>query len=77
MSDLVPGTMVRMRTTRRFGHYNVGELIAVSLGQGRELHAKQLAEPVDMLVPTQPASPAPPDAATGGATRTPAQVVRK
>lgn len=76
MSDLAPGTLIRMRTTKRFGHYNVDELIAVTPEQGRELYAKRLAQPVDMLVPSM-RSPEPPDAATGGATRTPAHLVRK
>jgi len=52
MSDLVPGTMVRMRTARRFSHYMAGELIAVPFDAAQELAAKRLATPLDLLVPT-------------------------
>lgn len=76
MSDIVPGTMVRMRITRRFGPYNVGELIAVGLAEGRDLDAKRLAVPLDILVPPT-AMPAGQEAATEAPARQPASVVRK
>ena len=76
MPEIVPGTHVRMRITRRFSSYNVGELIAVPLAQGLELEAKRLAQPIDLLVP-QTASPAGADAGTAGPARQPAQIVRK
>jgi hypothetical protein len=62
--------MVRMRITRRFSHYNVGDLIAVELHQGHELAAKRLAAPLDVLVPTQPGADPTPQ-------RQPGSVVRK
>lgn len=75
MSDIAPGTMVRMRIARRFSHYNVGDLIAVPLAQGRDLDAKRLATPLDILVPPaaagQDATPEPTPQ------RQPAGVVRK
>jgi hypothetical protein len=73
MSD---GIMVRMRVARRFSHYNRGELIAVPLEQARDLDAKRLATPLDLLVPP-PRTPAAPDEATGAPGRQPASVVRK
>lgn len=52
MIDVVPGTHVRMRILRRYSHYNVGDLIAVEFWAARELAAKKLAQPIDLLVPT-------------------------
>lgn len=52
MSDIVPGTLVQMRTLRRFSHYFAGELIAVPLDAARDLDAKRLAAPLSLLVPT-------------------------
>lgn len=79
MSDYVEGTQVRMRVLKRFSHYNAGELIAVEFFAARELAAKRLAQPLDLLVPrpttTQP--PAGPGASPEAPGRQPAQVVRK
>lgn len=52
MSEVVNGTAVRMRVTKRFSHYNAGDLIAVEFYAARELAAKRLATPLDLLVPT-------------------------
>ena len=46
MSGVVPGTLVQMRTLRRFHHYNAGEVIAVPLEAARDLDAKRLAQPL-------------------------------
>jgi hypothetical protein len=70
MSDTVPGTLVEMRVARRFAHYNAGERIAVTMDQAQDLHARRLAQPLQLLVPASVESK--PDA-----TRQPAQVVRK
>lgn len=51
MADVVPGTQVRMRIERRYSHYNIGDLIAVDFWAARELEAKRLATPLDLLVP--------------------------
>jgi hypothetical protein len=77
MSDYsaVPGVMVRMRVTRRFSHYNRGELIAVTLAQAQDLDVKRLATPLDVMVPT--AALEAPGEATAGALRQPPSVVRK
>ena len=75
MSDIVPGTMVRMRVIRRYHHYNVGEVIAVPLHEGRDLEAKRLAQPLDILVPA--AAGEGQEVATAAAARAPASVVRK
>lgn len=75
MSDVVPGTHVRMRVTRRYGSYNVGDLIAVEFWAARELDAKRLAQPIDLLVPRQAAAESEPPAAVPQ--RQPATVVRK
>jgi hypothetical protein len=64
--------MVRMRIIRRFSHYNVGEVIAVTLAQGRDLDVRRLAAPLDILVPTP--APPPPEAAPQ---RQPGATVRK
>lgn len=78
MSDVVPGTHVRMRTLRRFSHYNAGELIAVEFYAARELAAKKLAQPIDLLVPT-PVAAAGTDGTSPPSTplRQPTGVVRK
>jgi len=73
MSDIVPGTMVRMRVIRRYHHYNVGEVIAVPLHEGRDLEVKRLAQPLDILVPAAAGQ----EAAAAAAARAPASVVRK
>ena len=52
MSDVIQGTNVRMRVMRRFSHYNAGDLIAVDFWAARELAAKRLAQPLDLLIPT-------------------------
>lgn len=70
MSDYVPGTQVRMRVLKRYSHYNAGDLISVEFYAARELAAKRLAQPLDLLVPpprTPPDTPA----------RQPAGIVRK
>ena len=54
MSDVVPGTLVHMRTLRRFAHYSAGELIAVPFDAARDLDAKRLAQPLQLFVPTPP-----------------------
>jgi hypothetical protein len=69
MSGVVPGTLVQMRTLRRFHHYNRGEIIAVPFEAARDLEAKRLAQPLHLLVPTPPAATEP--------VRQPAGVVRK
>lgn len=72
MSDVVPGTLVHMRTLRRFSHYTVGELIAVPMDAAQELAAKRLALPLQLFVPTPVAEGSDP-----GPVRQPAGVVRK
>lgn len=76
MIDVVPGTHVRMRITRRFSHYNVGDLIAVDFWAARDLDAKRLAQPLDLLVPAAAATTGgpPPDPVPQ---RQPGSVVRK
>jgi hypothetical protein len=78
MSDVVAGTHVRMRVIRRFSHYNVDELIAVEFWAARELAAKRLAQPLDLLVPS-PVVAAGSDGSspTSGPLRQPSGVVRK
>jgi hypothetical protein len=51
MSDLAPGTLVQMRTLRRFSHYMAGEVIAVPMDAARDLDAKRLAQPLSIMVP--------------------------
>jgi len=46
------GTLVHMRTLRRFAHYNAGEMIAVPFDVARDLDAKRLAQPLQLFVPT-------------------------
>jgi hypothetical protein len=73
MSGVVPGTLVHMRTLRRFAHYMAGELIAVPFDAARDLEAKRLAQPLQLFVPVP----------AGGSTeepppvRQPAGIVRK
>jgi hypothetical protein len=74
MSDLVPGTMVRMRTVRRFSHYMAGELIAVPMDAAQELAAKRLAQPLDLLVPTPAGGD---ETSPAGPLRSPGGIVRK
>jgi hypothetical protein len=78
MSDVVAGTHVRMRVVKRFSHYNAGDLIAVEFYAARELAAKRLAQPLDLLVPT-PVAAAETDAnpPSSGPLRQPGGVVRK
>ena len=78
MTEAVPGTMVRMRTIRRFSHYMAGEMIAVPMDAAQELAAKRLAQPLDLLVPT-PVVAADPDGGppSSGPLRQPGGVVRK
>lgn len=71
MVDIVPGTHVRMRVIKRFSHYNLGELIAVDFWAAKELDAKRLAMPLDLLVPPHVA------AATAEPVRQPASIVKK
>ncbi len=52
MSGEVAGTLVQMRTMRRFSHYTAGELIAVPMAAAQELAAKRLAQPLNIMVPT-------------------------
>jgi len=55
MSDsYTNGTLVSMRTMRRFQHYNAGEIIAVPMAAAQDLAAKRLAQPLHLLVPTGP-----------------------
>jgi hypothetical protein len=78
MSEVVPGTHVRMRVIRRFSHYNVDELIAVDFWAARELAAKRLAQPLDLLVPSPVVAAGTDDASpSSGPLRQPSGVVRK
>jgi hypothetical protein len=80
MSDVIPGTLVHMRTVRRFAHYMAGELIAVPFDAARDLHARRLAEPLQLFVPAGPAvATATEDGSEAPATpqRQPGGVVRK
>lgn len=77
MTDIVPGTMARMRVTRRYSHYNVGDVIAVPLAQGHDLAAKRLAQPIDILVPTPVAAGGSGDPPAPVPQRMPGQTVRK
>jgi hypothetical protein len=77
MIDVIPGTTVRMRVLRRFSHYNVGEMIGIEFYAARELAAKRLAEPLDLLVPTPVAAAGAVDPPPAGQLRQPASVVRK
>lgn len=79
MADIVPGTMVVMSITRRFGPYNVGDITSWTMEQGRELEGKRLARPLHLLVPSPHETPPPEgqEAAAAASLRQPAQVVRK
>lgn len=77
MVDVIPGTNVRMRVIRRFAHYNVGELIAVEFYAARDLAAKRLAQPLDLLVPTPVTAAGPGDPPSSGPLRQTSGVVRK
>lgn len=78
MTEIPVGTMARMRITRRFSHYNVGDLIVVPMGQGLELEAKRLAQPLDLLVPSMRTPTLEgAEAPTAVPARQPAQMVRK
>jgi hypothetical protein len=70
---VVPGTLVQMRTLRRFSHYNAGELIAVPMAAAQDLARKRLAEPLQLLVPTPVANAE----AVAGSVRQPGATVRK
>jgi hypothetical protein len=70
---VIPGTLVQMRTLRRFHHYNAGELIAVPMDAAQDLARKRLAEPLQLLVPTQVAA----GASASAAPRQPGSTVRK
>jgi hypothetical protein len=59
MTDIIPGTLVHMRTMRRFSHYNAGEMIAVPMEAAQELARKHLAQPIQLLVPPQVAAASP------------------
>lgn len=69
--SVVPGTLVHMRTLRRFSHYNAGELISVPFDAARDLDAKRLAQPLQLFVPT------PLGAEEAAPVRQPAGIVRK
>jgi hypothetical protein len=77
MSDYVPGTHVRMRVLRRFSHYNVGELIGIEFYAARELAAKRLAEPLDLLVPMPVGAAGAVDSPPAVPVRQPSGLVRK
>jgi hypothetical protein len=79
MSDVIPGTMVQMRTSRRFSHYMAGELIAVPFDAAQELAAKRLAQPLQLLVPTPVPAAGSDDQSSpsSGPLRQPSGVVRK
>ena len=67
---VAPGTMVHMRTLRRFAHYNVGEMIAVPFDTARDMEARRLAQPLQLFVPGVPGEQAAP-------IRQPSGLVRK
>jgi hypothetical protein len=73
MSDMVPGTLVQMRIQRRFAHYTIGDVIAVTMDQAQDLAARRLAQPLAIMVPVpvEPSPESPP------ATRSPPSLVRK
>jgi hypothetical protein len=73
MSDVVPGTLVHMRTLRRFAHYSAGELIAVPFDAARDLDARRLAQPLQLFVPVAPGAAEEPAAPV----RQPTGIVRK
>jgi hypothetical protein len=55
--ELIPGSLVQMRTMRRFSHYNAGEIIAVPMAAAQDLARKHLAQPIQILVPPQVTPP--------------------
>jgi len=66
MSDsYTNGTLVQMRTMRRFQHYMAGEIIAVPMAAAQDLAAKRLAQPLNLLVPGS-AAPEPARKQTAG-----------
>jgi hypothetical protein len=71
--SMEPGTLVQMRTMRRFAHYTAGEIIAVPMDAAQDLAAKRLAQPLAIMVPAK-ATEASPESVP---VRQPAQVVRK
>jgi hypothetical protein len=71
MANLPPGTMVHLRTVRRFQNYMAGEMVAFPIEIARELEAKRLAVPVQLFVPRSD------DAAAAVPVRQPGGVVRK
>ena len=75
MSDMVPGTLVKMRTLRRFAHYTVGEHIAVPMDAAQDLAARRLAQPLAIMVPTPVEASA--ESKPTEPIRQPSQVVRK
>jgi hypothetical protein len=76
MRGVTPGTLVQMRTLRRFHHYNAGELIAVPFDAAQDLAAKRLAQPLQLLVPSPVANAQAVDPNASGS-RQPGSTVRK
>jgi hypothetical protein len=70
-----PGTLVQMRTMRRFAHYLAGEIIAVPMDAAQDLAAKRLAQPLAIMVPATGEASA--ESRPSEPIRQPAQVVRK
>ena len=52
MSGVVAGTLVHMRTLRRFSHYNAGELIAVRIRRGARSCGEAARATARLFVPT-------------------------
>jgi hypothetical protein len=77
MSGVVAGTMVSMRTLRRFSNYMAGELIAVPFDAAQELDRKRLAQPLQLLVPTPVVAAGTDDPPQSAPLRQPSGVVRK
>jgi hypothetical protein len=73
MSDMVPGTLVKMQVLRRYAHYTVGEVIAVPMDAAQDLAAKRLATPLAIMVPVE----APAESKPADTVRRPAEMVRK
>jgi len=72
MSDMAPGTLVKMQIMRRFAHYTIGDQIAVTMDQAQDLASKRLATPLAIMVPVEASAESKPDAV-----RRPAEMVRK
>ena len=70
-----PGTLVQMRTMRRFAHYLAGEIIAVPMDAAQDLAAKRLAQPLAIMVPAKVEASA--ESKADATVRRPAEVVRK